>query len=80
MEAESIQKVAVLGLGTMGHGIAQIFATADCRVHCFNNQVAARESLHQRIGANRKDRVKADLMDQCEIEPILDRIMVMDTE
>ena len=48
MNAESIRDVAVLGLGTMGHGIAQSFAAAGCSVHCFDEAPAARQSLRER--------------------------------
>ena len=44
MKAEEFrpEKVAVLGLGTMGHGIAQTFAVAGFPVGCFDEEPAAR--------------------------------------
>ena len=38
-----LQRVAVLGLGTMGHGIAQTFAMAGCEVTGFDEISAAGE-------------------------------------
>jgi 3-hydroxybutyryl-CoA dehydrogenase len=34
--SKAIQKVAVLGAGTMGHGIAQVAASSQCDVHLFD--------------------------------------------
>ena len=42
---EGIHRVAVLGLGTMGHGIAQTFALAGYEVACFDESASARASL-----------------------------------
>ncbi len=36
MTSEKLPAVAVLGLGTMGHGIAQTFAAAGYTVRCFD--------------------------------------------
>ena len=55
MNAESIETVAVLGLGTMGHGIAQAFAAAGCRVRCYDRLASARDTLAGRIRAAQKD-------------------------
>ena len=46
-----IHRVAVLGLGTMGHGIAQTFALAGYDVACYDESANARASL---IGRPRK--------------------------
>ena len=80
MNAASIRQVAVLGLGTMGHGIAQVFATAGFRVCGYDDVDAARDSLHDRIRQNLKDFVGAGLLKKSAIDPILARITVADTE
>ena len=80
MEAESIQKVAVLGLGTMGHGIAQAFASVGCAVGCYDDQEPPRDSLHTRIRRNLQDFVAAGMVGPNEIDPILNRITVAETE
>jgi 3-hydroxybutyryl-CoA dehydrogenase len=38
--ANTIQTIGVLGAGTMGHGIAQVFAQSDFRVYLVDNQQA----------------------------------------
>ncbi len=80
MPTETINDVAVLGLGTMGHGIAQTFAAAGYQVRCYDDHPAARASLHQRIRSNLQAFVKAGLLDETKIEPILSRVQACDTE
>lgn len=80
MKRETIHRVAVLGLGTMGHGIAQVFATAGYRVCGYDDVPAARSSLHDRIRNNLKEFVDARLLKRNAINPILSRITVADTE
>jgi 3-hydroxybutyryl-CoA dehydrogenase len=74
MEANTIQRVAVIGLGTMGHGIAQSFATAGCHVTAYDELDSARESLHDRIRQNLTDFARAGLLSDNEIDPVLGRI------
>lgn len=80
MKCDSIQQVAVLGLGAMGHGIVQLFATAGYPVNAFDEVTAARDSLHERIRANLKLFVQAGLVDADQVEPILARITVTESE
>lgn len=47
-----ITTIAVLGLGTMGHAIAQVFAEKGYRVRGYDDVPAARESLPARIRRN----------------------------
>lgn len=67
-------KVGVIGAGTMGSGIAQIAATANCQVYLFDKQTKALEnSKHQldkilnrlieknRITAEEKQRIQSNL-------------------
>lgn len=77
---KSIRNIAVLGLGTMGHGIVQSFAAAGFQVRGFDEQKSARDSLHELIGRNLKDFVAAGLARKSCIAPLLARIRVCDTE
>ncbi len=49
---DGIDTVAVLGAGTMGHGIAQVAAMAGCRVRLFDIDPHALEAGMERIRAN----------------------------
>lgn len=75
-----IHTVAVCGLGTMGHGIAQTFATAGLNVRGYDEAPAARKSLHERIAKNLADFAAAGLVKKKDIPAILSRITVWDNE
>lgn len=77
---DSKQPVAVLGLGTMGHGIAQSFAAGGYPVRCFDEHPAARASTQARVRSNLQAFVKAGVLPQASVEPILARITICDTE
>ena len=72
--------VSVLGLGTMGHGIAQTFAVAGHHVRAFDDHPAARASAIERIRANLRAFVAADLLAAEQVEPILERVTICDSE
>lgn len=78
MQSDKIASVAVLGLGTMGHGIAQTFALAGYAVRGFDEVPAARESLHARVRANLQAFVEAGLLEAEKSEPTLARISACD--
>ena len=75
-----IRNITVLGLGTMGHGIAQAFAAAGFQVRGFDEQKAARKEALKLTKRNLKDFVTAGLMKQSAVEPLLGRIQVCDSE
>jgi len=75
-----IRHIAVLGLGTMGHGIAQAFAAAGFRVTGYDEQKPARDGLHKVIGRNMKDFVAAGLARKSSVAPLLSRIRVCESE
>lgn len=77
---QDIQEVAVLGLGTMGHGIAQTFASAGCRVRGYDQLDAARDSALSRIRANLRLFVEEDFATEADVEPALERIIVCAAE
>jgi 3-hydroxybutyryl-CoA dehydrogenase len=80
MQLNSIHSVAVLGLGTMGHGIAQTFARAGYSVRGYDEARAARKSLHDRVRQNLRSFVDGGLVRAGEVERILARIAVFDDE
>ncbi len=80
MNINDIRSVAVLGLGTMGHGIAQTFSAAGYSVHCYDEQPLVRKSLHERITENLRTFVKAGLLASSQVELILARLVVHDDE
>lgn len=68
-EADRITNVAVLGAGTMGHGIAQVCAMAGCRTRLFDVQPAQVEAGLAKVRANldagvARGKVDAGLRDQ----------------
>ena len=80
MSQQSLQRVAVLGLGTMGHGIALSYARAGCDVVGFDDNADARNSLPARVRQVLRDFVDFELVRADEVEPILSRIAVVDDE
>ena len=79
-QIDGIRRVAILGLGTMGHGIAQTFALAGYEVACFDESATARNSLIERVRENLAAFVAAGLVESHEVEPVLARLLVADTE
>jgi 3-hydroxybutyryl-CoA dehydrogenase len=75
-----IRRVAVLGLGTMGHGIAQTFALAGHDVACFDESASVRESLFERVRENLAAFVAAELVGPEQVEPTLARLRLTDSE
>jgi 3-hydroxybutyryl-CoA dehydrogenase len=78
MQAKDVQRVAVLGLGTMGHGIAQTFAAAGCRVRAYDEAEAARSTAITRIHSNLMQMAAESLIDASAVEETVERIEVVD--
>ena len=76
----ALQTVAVLGLGTMGHGIAQAFAAAGHPVRCYDESPAARDSLSGRIESNLRQRIQAGMDTPDSASETLGRITVFSSE
>ena len=55
--------VAVLGAGTMGHGIAQVFASAGHTVRLYDANVVPLDNAIERIARNLRPFVELGLMD-----------------
>ncbi len=76
MELHDIQRVGVLGAGLMGHGIAQVFATAGYEVNLYDVDKAALESAKDRIAGNFKVFIELKLAATEDVGRCLDRITI----
>ena len=76
---QKIKIVSILGLGTMGHGIAQVFASAGYRVRGFDDVPAVRESLHSRCRDNLKAMLATGLIGRNSVSITLSRMDVFDS-
>ncbi|MGC8491817.1 MAG: 3-hydroxyacyl-CoA dehydrogenase family protein [Syntrophobacteraceae bacterium] len=74
MELQDIKHIGVVGAGLMGHGIAQVFASAGYRVSLYDSDPATLASAKERIAANCRVFVQLGLAKPEEIEVRLDRI------
>lgn len=69
--------IAVIGLGTMGLGIAQTYAAAGCTVLATDAQQAARDSARDRLAAVLDPRVTAGKMTPEARDAILSQLVVV---
>jgi len=76
MKKAQIQKVAVVGTGLMGHGIAQAFAQERFQVNLTDTSESALAVVKDRIRSNLVTFVEGELISQNEAEEILARIHV----
>ena len=76
----TIRNIAVLGLGTMGHGIAQAFAVGGCRVSGYDLSEEVRGSVAGRIEHNLRTAAQAGFGEETAIAPALARFRVCETE
>lgn len=80
MQLDDIRQITVIGVGRMGHGIAQAFAMGGYPVHCFDESDEARKTVHHRIRSNLEDFAANDMLGTDSIDDILKRIVVTDSE
>ena len=80
MNLNSIKNIVVLGLGTMGHGIAQIFAAAGYQVRGFDEVPEVRACTESRIRANLGLMASCGLFNDDDTQATLERITICDTE
>ncbi len=80
MNTSNIQKVAVLGVGRMGHGIAQAFAVAGCDVRCYDQAEEVLQSTVSRIRDNLETASDAGIIQPDAIDAALSRIVICNTE
>ncbi|MEX0912224.1 MAG: 3-hydroxybutyryl-CoA dehydrogenase [Gemmatimonadota bacterium] len=69
-----ISRVAVVGAGTMGNGIAHVFATHACDVTMIDVDPAALERAMASIAANMDRQIRKGDLDAAAKDPALDRI------
>jgi len=74
MRAVSEQKVAVIGAGAMGPGLAQVFATAGHPVALYSRTEATLERAQATIAANLATVVRHGLVAEAEVPRIIARI------
>ena len=73
---KTIERVGVIGAGTMGHGIAQVAAAAGCDVVLMDNTADLAERGLQRIRDNLNDGIKRGKVSEQQRDDVLARIRV----
>jgi len=76
MELHEITHIGVLGAGLMGHGIAQVFASAGCDVNIYDVDPATLRAAKNRIADNFKVFIELNLAKPEDIDRCLDRIIL----
>ena len=71
MTTPPIQNIAVIGLGTIGHSVAQVYAAAGCTVRCFDPDPTTGASLANRVRTNLKQMAAAGLSSRDDIEHVV---------
>lgn len=79
LNLEQIKKMGVVGAGTMGHGIAQAYAQEGYPVSITDTSVSALAGVKGRIKANLETLARGGLLRPGDVEPVLDRISVVDS-
>jgi 3-hydroxybutyryl-CoA dehydrogenase len=74
MDAEKVKRVAVIGAGTMGHSIAQVFASCGIEVNLADVKQEILDHAHRLVKANLKTLVDYGRFQQNEVPAILGRI------
>jgi len=72
--SESIRRTAVVGAGTMGHGIAQVLAMAGCPVSLFDEKPALAEVAREKIRADLETGVARGKVAPAAMEEALSRL------
>ncbi len=75
MEAEGAQKIAVVGAGTMGPGLAQVFAGAGHTVSLYSRTPATLEQALSVAAANLRTFVRHGRLDAADVPATLARII-----
>lgn len=71
---ETNLKVAIIGSGTMGSGIAQVAATAGCQVHLYDTNHAALEKSENNLEITLSKLVEKSKIDETEKNRIINNI------
>jgi len=74
MEMKDICRIGIIGAGLMGHGIAQVFASAGYEVNLYDADRATLEAAKGRIESNFKVFIALGLAKPQDVKDCLDRI------
>ena len=75
-----MQTITVIGLGTMGHGIAQTFAVAGFDVRLFDENETVRDSVIARVQQNLEVMLQNGLLESIELDDVISRMIVCQGE
>jgi 3-hydroxybutyryl-CoA dehydrogenase len=75
-----MQTITVIGLGTMGHGIAQTFAVAGYGVRMFDENETVRDSVIARIQQNLEVMLQNGLLESIKLDDVISRMIVCQSE
>lgn len=78
LKLEDIKRVAVIGAGTMGHGIAQVYASGGLAVNLYDVNKEALTHAQQMIKINLETFVEEGLMDESEANAAFEKIAYFD--
>ena len=73
-------RVSVVGLGTMGHGIAQTIALAGCQVQAYDSDSGLTSALHDRVTKNLQTMVANGALSNVDEDSVLSRIQRCSSE
>jgi 3-hydroxybutyryl-CoA dehydrogenase len=79
MELKNIRRIGIIGAGLMGHGIAQVFASAGYDVNLYDADRATLEAAKGRIEANFKAFLSLGLVKPEDVASCLGRIAICPT-
>ena len=71
---EDIKTIAIIGAGTMGHGIAQIVALSGRQARVFDHDKDQLNALESKVRANLASFVEAGLVEKEAVEPAIARL------
>jgi 3-hydroxybutyryl-CoA dehydrogenase len=74
VDVEGVQRVAVVGAGTMGPGLAQVFAAAGHTVSLFSRTAETLEKALSVVAANLRTSVRHGLLEDADVPAVLARI------
>ena len=75
-----MQTITVIGLGTMGHGIAQTFAVAGFDVRLFDENETVRDSVIARVQQNLEVMRQNGLLESIKLDDVTSRMIVCQGE
>lgn len=75
-----MQTITVIGLGTMGHGIAQTFAVAGFNVRLFDENETVRDSVITRVQKNLEVMLQNGSLESILVDDVISRMVVCHAE